>query len=202
MKKSPIAIALAGALTVAMSAPVLAADTDQSSNPSAQQPSGTAGSQMEMDSNTRMHSPESGDTASSAKMEQSTSTGAQTTAYNPKDYDGKDVVNAKGDKVGEVDKLVVSTGDQKVYAVVGVGGFLGIGEKNVAIPLEQLQPQGDNLALSSGITEDELKNSMRYNESEFSAFEPSNDAGAKPAQDTGSAPQPMDSDQTKPKSQY
>ncbi len=202
MKKSPIAIALAGALTVAMSAPVLAADTDQSSNPSAEQPSGATGSQMEMDSNTRMNTQESGDAGTSAKMDQSTSTGTQTTAYNPEDYDGKDVVNAQGDKVGEVDKLVVSTGDQKVYAVVGVGGFLGIGEKDVAIPLEQLQPQGENLALSSGMTKDELKNSMPYKESEFSAFEPGNDASAKPSQDTGSAPQPMESDQTKPKSQY
>lgn len=199
MKKSPIAIALAGAMALAVSTPVLA-ETDQSTTPSAQQQGGTAGSQTQMDSSTQLQSQEGADTGSSAQIDQGTSTGAKTMAYDPKDYDGKDVVNAKGDKVGEVDKLVVSTGDQKVYAVVGVGGFLGIGEKDVAIPLEQLQPQGDNLVLSSGITEDELKNSMRYNESEFSAFEPESDAQGKPAQDMGS--KPIERDSSKPQSQY
>ena len=206
MKKSPIALALAGILTVAMSAPVLAADSDQSMPSAEQSTGGAAGNQTEMNSNTQMHRQEGTDTGSSANMEQSGSTGTQTTAYNPKDYDGKDVVNAKGDKVGEVDKLVVSTGDQKVYAVVGVGGFLGIGEKDVAIPLEQLQPQGDKLALSSGITEDELKNSMRYKESEFSAFEPegnaNGDANSKPAPDMGGNKAMERGDTTPPKSQY
>lgn len=208
MKKSPIAIALATALSLGMSAPVLAetAQSETDAAPSAQQPGTTGaemGSQTEMDTNTQMQEP--GSTGSQAGIEQDTSAGTSTMAYNPEDYDGKRVVNANGDKVGEVEKLVISTGDQQVYAVIGVGGFLGIGEKDVAIPLEQLQPQGEDLTLASGITEDELKNSMEYNESEFSAFEPEK-SGA-PAQ-PGAQDQPMgesapiERDSSAPKTQY
>lgn len=198
MKKSPIAIALAAALSLGASAPVLAemSQNQQDTAPSAQQQGGSAGGTMQMDTNTQMqHDTDRMDSSSQARTEGSIST---TTAYNPKDYDGKDVVNAKGDKVGEVEKLVINTGDQQVYAVVGVGGFLGIGEKDVAIPLEQLQPQGKNLALSSGVTEDELKSSMKYNESEFSAFEPEQGDHGKSMMKS----EPIERDTSAPKSNY
>ena len=208
MKKSPIAIALATALALGVSAPVLAETSPSQSDaaPSAQQP-GTAGAEMgsqtETDTSTQMQAPSSAD--SQAGIEQDSSMSTSTMAYNPKDYDGKRVINANGDKVGEVEKLVISTGDQQVYAVIGVGGFLGIGEKDVAIPLEQLQPQGEDLTLASGITEDELKNSMEYNESEFSAFEPEK-RGA--ADQPGAQDQPMresapiERDDSAPKTRY
>ncbi len=47
-----------------------------------------------------------------------------------------------------------------------------------AIPLDQLQPQEDKLVLSAGITEDALKSGMMYQESEFSAFETTQQAPA------------------------
>lgn len=200
MKKSPIAIALATALSVGMSAPVFAESPQTTTDPAAQPQGGTAGTQMEMDSGTQMNTQEGAETGTSAQMEQGASADTGTMAYNPEDYDGKDVINAKGDKVGEVEKLVINTGDQQVYAVVGVGGFLGIGEKDVAIPLEQLQPQDNNLTLSSGITEDELKNSMSYNESEFSAFEPEK-RGA-PGEQPASTAEPIERDSSAPKQQY
>lgn len=196
MKKSPIAIAMAAAFSLGVSAPVWAEmSQSQQDSPSAQQQGATGSSQTEMSTDTQMQKP--GSTGSQAQMEQRSSS-SMTTAYNREDYDDKDVVNAKGDKVGEVEKLVISTGDQQVYAVVGVGGFLGIGEKEVAIPLEQLQPQGDKLTLSSGITEDELKNSMPYNESEFSAFEPESRDTAKQPDQT----KPIERDSSAPKTQY
>ena len=208
MKKSPIAIALATALALGASAPVLAETSPSQSDsaPSAQQPGTTGaemGSQTDMDTSTQMQAP--GSAGSQAGIEQDSSTGTSTTVYNPEDYDGKDVVNANGDKLGEVEQLVISTGDQQVYAVIGVGGFLGIGDKDVAIPLEQLQPQGEDLTLASGITEDELKNSMEYNESEFSAFEPEKRGAADPrgAQDQPRGESaPIERDDSAPKTRY
>ena len=212
MNKSPIAIALATAMSLGASAPVWAEMSQSETQPQTQQQGGMG---METESSTGMQ--RSGETGmqgsgetgmqmeNRARMESESSLSI-TTAYNREDYDGKEVVNAKGETLGEVEKLVISTGDQQVYAVVGVGGFLGIGEKEVAIPLEQLQPQGENLTLTSGITEDELKNSMPYNESEFSAFEPEERAGNAPAGQSetpaGQSEAPIERDSTEPKTQY
>lgn len=50
-----------------------------------------------------------------------------------RDIVGKNVLAEDGNNVGEVEALFIE-GDQ-VQAVVGVGGFLGIGEHDVAVPL-------------------------------------------------------------------
>lgn len=55
------------------------------------------------------------------------------------EFIGEDVTNGKGETVGSVDDLIVSQGDQVLYAVISVGGFLGIGDKLVAVPYEELK---------------------------------------------------------------
>ena len=48
------------------------------------------------------------------------------------------VKNKAGDVVGEINDVVFgSTGQVSVY-IIGVGGMLGIGEKNVAVPFEAI----------------------------------------------------------------
>jgi sporulation protein YlmC with PRC-barrel domain len=48
---------------------------------------------------------------------------------------GTDVVNPKGDNLGDVKEVVIDPRTGKVaYAVVSFGGFLGMGEKLFAIP--------------------------------------------------------------------
>ena len=51
---------------------------------------------------------------------------------------GSAVYNEQNEKVGSVDDLIVKEGDRIVMAVVSVGGFLGIGNKLVAVPFHQL----------------------------------------------------------------
>src|SRR5262249_35619316 len=56
---------------------------------------------------------------------------------------GMNVKNAKGEKIGEVDDLVVDKGEGVVaYGVLSFGGFLGIGEKLFAIPYGNLKRSG------------------------------------------------------------
>jgi hypothetical protein len=43
------------------------------------------------------------------------------------------------DDIGEINNLVVSRDGAVQAAVIGVGGFLGIGEKNVAVKMNQLK---------------------------------------------------------------
>lgn len=51
---------------------------------------------------------------------------------------GEDVKNASDEVIGDINDLVFGN-DGKVHAVViGVGGFLGIGEKDVAVPYSAL----------------------------------------------------------------
>ncbi len=52
---------------------------------------------------------------------------------------GASVHNAEGERIGEVHDLIVG-GDQRVtHAVIDVGGFLGLGEKRVLMPFEELK---------------------------------------------------------------
>lgn len=53
---------------------------------------------------------------------------------------GTDVVNPKGENLGEVKEVVIDPRTGKVaYAVVSFGGFLGMGEKLFAIPFSAFE---------------------------------------------------------------
>jgi hypothetical protein len=78
-----------------------------------------------------------------------------------KDLLGKTVTNDRKEKIGKIDDLIITPNpDAKLpfasFAIIGVGGFLGIGTKDVAIPMEQLKLQGGNLVLA-GASKDALK---------------------------------------------
>ncbi len=83
------------------------------------------------------------------------------------DINGMSVVNAQGKELGEVNKVVRNKQDQRLAAVISVGGFLGIGEKKVAIPFNELQLQGGNLVASIGANEDQLKQQQKYDKSQY-----------------------------------
>ena len=52
---------------------------------------------------------------------------------------GRPAVNAENERIGDVNDLVTDSSGKAIAAVIGVGGFLGIGEKDVAIPFEDLK---------------------------------------------------------------
>ena len=65
------------------------------------------------------------------------------------------VYNARGNQLGEVEDVLIGPNNQ-TYLVVGYGGFLGIGERKVVLPLDRFQLQNDRLIVM-GMTEDQLK---------------------------------------------
>ena len=79
---------------------------------------------------------------------------------------GASVVNAEGDEVAEIEDVVLGEGDQ-YYAILSVGGFLGIGDKKVAVPLDQLQLGEDEAYLMSGETEEQLEQMPEYDEEQY-----------------------------------
>lgn len=55
------------------------------------------------------------------------------------------VVDAKGEKIGTIDDLMIDVDQGKIaYAVVSVGGFLGLGDKLFAVPFSALTMDTDN----------------------------------------------------------
>lgn len=54
------------------------------------------------------------------------------------DFMGQPIYTADNQSIGDINDLLVEEDGGIVAAVVGVGGFLGIGEKNVAVPFENI----------------------------------------------------------------
>ncbi len=52
---------------------------------------------------------------------------------------GMSVVDSRGEEVGEIDDLIVSPNDGRIEAVLALGGVLGLGERLVSIPIEDLE---------------------------------------------------------------
>jgi sporulation protein YlmC with PRC-barrel domain len=69
---------------------------------------------------------------------------------------GKPVYNDKNEKIGVVDDLIVAPDQAVSYAIVGVGGFIGMGKHDVAIPAAQLKENHGKLVLA-GASKDALK---------------------------------------------
>jgi hypothetical protein len=56
---------------------------------------------------------------------------------------GTDVKNAVGDKIGDIDEVVIGS-NGRPQLVLSVGGFLGIGERRVALDWNKVQISRDN----------------------------------------------------------
>jgi sporulation protein YlmC with PRC-barrel domain len=80
---------------------------------------------------------------------------------------GRNVVNRNGENVGEVESLVVQPKKNEVHAVISVGGFLGMGDRDVAIPLKDLEIGEDNVTLMSQQTKEDLEALPEYEEDQW-----------------------------------
>jgi len=69
---------------------------------------------------------------------------------------GKAVFNDKNERIGSVDDVVIAPDKAVSYAIIGVGGFLGVGKHDVAIPVGQIKLV-DGKFLLAGATKEALK---------------------------------------------
>lgn len=77
------------------------------------------------------------------------------TGYRASKVIGSSVVNEANDTVGKIDDIIIGDDGKSPYAVLSVGGFLGMGNKLVALPYEQLKTK-DNKIVMPGATKDAL----------------------------------------------
>lgn len=125
MKKTLTTIVTAALLGSTTFAPLaMAQGTTAPAAPSATAPAATAAPDAAMPSTTA---------ASGSYL---TEQGA--TQISANDYIGSAVYTAADESIGSVTNLILEENGGIVAAVVGVGGFLGLGAKDVAVPMSKL----------------------------------------------------------------
>ncbi|PZM07749.1 PRC-barrel domain-containing protein [Rhizobium tubonense] len=108
-------------------------------------------------------------------------------------YIGQSVYNGNNESIGEVNDLIMEKQGGIVAAVIGVGGFLGIGQKNVAVPISSVtlaqNTQDGSVKLTTSETVDTLKAAPEFKTLAMQSAEkaPTNSgAGVAPATDNTS----------------
>lgn len=83
-----------------------------------------------------------------------------------KSYMGQSVYNGQNESIGSINDLILQKQGGVTAAVVGVGGFLGIGQKNVAVPFDKItmtqNAQDGSIKLTTTETADTLKSAPEF----------------------------------------
>lgn len=69
---------------------------------------------------------------------------------------GQAVFNDKSERIGAIDDIIIAPDKAVSYAIIGAGGFLGVGRHDVVIPVNQLKLV-DGKFILGGATKDALK---------------------------------------------
>jgi sporulation protein YlmC with PRC-barrel domain len=95
-----------------------------------------------------------------------------TSARTVSDWYKQDIYDPSDSKIGKIDDVLVSDNGQVNALMVGVGGFLGAGEKDVAVPFDAVKQTTKNnkMYLTIDTTKDALKSapSFKYDSDETS----------------------------------
>lgn len=81
---------------------------------------------------------------------------------------GTSIENQQGENLGKVEDLVVDTLTGKVdYAVVSFGGFLGVGDKLFAVPLQAFRVNTEDKKMILDVPKDRLKDSPGFDKNNW-----------------------------------
>lgn len=75
---------------------------------------------------------------------------------------GRNVKNLDGDTIGEIESVYISADGTVDSVMVGVGGFLGIGEREVRLAWKDLQIADNGEKVTVNTTKDQLKSMAPY----------------------------------------
>jgi sporulation protein YlmC with PRC-barrel domain len=73
------------------------------------------------------------------------------------DVTGMDVYGSDGKKIGDVDTILADTSGKAQAVVIDVGGFLGVGTREVVLPLSKLTRGPDDDRLNTALTKTEIE---------------------------------------------
>jgi len=77
----------------------------------------------------------------------------------------KSVKNAANETIGDINDLQLDSSGKVIAVIVGVGGFLGLGEKNVGLPYDQLSFTRDgegSLVITANVTKESLQSAPAW----------------------------------------
>jgi hypothetical protein len=99
------------------------------------------------------------------------------------DLIGAKVVNNANETIGEIEDILVDQNGMIQAAVIGVGGFLGVGEKDVAVSFKELkitrdQNDGDIDKVTVNYSKDQLKSAPEFKSAEDQRANRSNTTGS------------------------
>lgn len=81
---------------------------------------------------------------------------------------GTPVVNTTGENLGDIKDLMLDVPNGTVqYAVLDFGGFLGIGDKLFAVPIQAFTLDTNNERLVLDVTKDRLENAPGFDKSDW-----------------------------------
>ncbi len=78
------------------------------------------------------------------------------TGYRASKITHSSVYNSGNEKIGTVDDLIIDPDDRVLYAILSVGGFLGVGTHLIVLPYEDLKITNSKIVLP-GATREALK---------------------------------------------
>lgn len=80
-------------------------------------------------------------------------------AYRASKLIGSTVTNDSKEKIGSINDLLITPNDRVLFAVLSVGGFLGVGRHFVVVPYSSLNIDPHNATIVlAGASKDALKN--------------------------------------------
>jgi sporulation protein YlmC with PRC-barrel domain len=81
---------------------------------------------------------------------------------------GNKVINREGEQLGIIKDLMIDLDDAQIaYAVLSFGGFLGLGDKLFAIPLEALIFRGKDHTVILDVDKEVLKNAPGFDKDQW-----------------------------------
>jgi sporulation protein YlmC with PRC-barrel domain len=127
----------------------------------------------------------------------STTTAAtQSTAIDANKLIGQSIYNAQEEKIGDVESVILNKDGTVRSVIVGVGGFLGLGSKSVAIDWGKLTVADNGERVTAGLTKEELQALPEYKYPEnqksgtvFSSDETVTGTGSTTAQSDATSPE-------------
>ncbi|MFN3596955.1 MAG: PRC-barrel domain-containing protein [Rubricoccaceae bacterium] len=83
---------------------------------------------------------------------------------------GNSVVNPQGESLGDIKDLMIDVSDGRVvYAVLSFGGFLGLGDKLFAVPLNALQLDTERERFVLDVSREQLENAPGFDKDNWPA---------------------------------
>jgi hypothetical protein len=103
---------------------------------------------------------------------------------------GTTVRNMNKESIGKIDDIYVDKESKITVVVISVGGFLGVGSKDVAVKWSDITfgQDGTSVVLTTSLTKDALMALPDYNKAERRKTAPPETATAPPARPTSPAP--------------